>query len=232
MTAGSLLMACGGLLAAYLLGAVPFGYLAGRLRGIDIRTVGSGNIGATNVGRALGRPLGVAVFLLDTAKGYAAAGPLAWMVLDLGSLPADGLLRSCLGPLYALAVCAGHVWPVFLGWRGGRGVATAAGVLLALAPIPAVTGLVTWAALVAVFRYVSLASMIAAVVTAGLCVGLAAWKEKLTETWPTWCLTAALAVLIVIRHRANVGRLLRGQEPKIGRKPSAPAQQENAASGS
>ena len=223
MTTGALLVASGGLLAAYLLGAVPFGYLAGRLRGIDVRAVGSGNIGATNVARALGKPLGIAVFILDTAKGYAAAGPLAWLVLDLVSLPAEGLLRSVLAPLYALAVCAGHNWTVFLNFRGGRGVATAAGVLLALAPIPAVAGLACWAILAAVFRYVSLASMLAAVVTAGLCVGLAAWNEKLAETWPTWSLTAVLAALIIVRHRANIGRLLKGQEPKIGRKSAEPA---------
>jgi glycerol-3-phosphate acyltransferase PlsY len=230
---GAVLMAAGGLLAAYLLGSVPFGYLVGRLRGVDVRATGSGNIGATNVARACGRPWGVAVFILDAAKGYAAAGPLAWLVLNLMvGAPEESLLRSALGPLYALAVCAGHNWTVFLNFRGGRGVATAAGALVALAPIPAVAGLAVWAVLAAVFRYVSLASMVAAVATAGLCAGLAACNGKLAETWPVWGLTAVLAALIVVRHRANIGRLLKGQEPKIGRKPAAPPQQENAASGS
>jgi acyl phosphate:glycerol-3-phosphate acyltransferase len=214
---GALCLAAGGLLAAYLLGAVPFGYLAGRLRGIDVRAVGSGNIGATNVARALGKPWGIAVFLLDAGKGYVAAGPLAWLTLSLmAGAPAEGLLRSGLAPLYALAVSAGHNWPVFLGFRGGRGVATTAGALLAIATLPAAVGLATWAAMVAIFRYVSLASLVAALVTPGLCIALAARDGKLAATWPVWGLTVVLAVLIFLRHRANIGRLLRGQEPKIG----------------
>jgi glycerol-3-phosphate acyltransferase PlsY len=217
MTPGAWCLAAGGLVAAYLLGAIPFGYLAGKLRGIDVRKVGSGNIGATNVARALGKPWGIGVFVLDAGKGYAAVGPLAWLVLDLMvGAPAEGLLRTGLAPLYALAVSAGHNWPVFLGFRGGRGVATAAGALLALAPIPAVAGLAAWVALAAVFRYVSLASMIAGLIAAGLCVGLAAWNGKLAATWPVWGLTAVLAALIVVRHWANIVRLLRGAEPKIG----------------
>ncbi|HOX08287.1 MAG TPA: glycerol-3-phosphate 1-O-acyltransferase PlsY [Planctomycetota bacterium] len=216
---GALCLAAGGLVAAYLLGAIPFGYLAGRLRGIDVRTVGSGNIGATNVARALGRPWGIAVFLLDAGKGFAAAGPLTWMVLHfMTSALADGQFRNGLAPLYALAVSAGHNWPVFLGFRGGRGVATTAGALLALAWLPAVVGLATWAVMVAIFRYVSLASLVAALVTTGLCIALAVREGKLAATWPVWGLTAVLAVLIFVRHRANIGRLFRGEEPKIGAK--------------
>jgi len=214
---GALCLAAGGLVAAYLLGAVPFGYLAGRLRGIDVRTVGSGNIGATNVGRALGRPWGIAVFILDAGKGYAAAGPLAWLVLGLMTgAPDDSLLRSGLAPLCALAVCAGHVWPVFLGFRGGRGVATAAGAMLAMTLIPALIGLASWAVLVAVFRYVSLASILAVLVAVGTSVWLFARQDRLGREWPTWVLTAVIAILVVVRHRANLGRLLKGQEPKIG----------------
>jgi glycerol-3-phosphate acyltransferase PlsY len=228
-------MAAGGLIAAYLLGSVPFGYLAGRLRGIDIRTVGSGNIGATNVARACGKPLGIAVFILDAAKGCAAAGPSAWLVLRLGGIDPTSLLHNGLGPLYALAVCAGHVWPVFLGWRGGRGVATAAGALLAIAPLPALIGLATWAVLAAIFRYVSLASMVAAATTAGVSAGLSARGARLAQEWPVWGLCAALAVLIIVRHRANIRRLIRGEEPKIGSKPAEPEkgpQPEGESSGS
>lgn len=216
-------MAAGGLIAAYLVGSVPFGYLAGCLRGIDIRTVGSGNIGATNVMRACGKPLGIAVFILDLAKGYVAAGPLAWLVLDLGA--PDNLVGNGLGPLYALAVCAGHVWTVFLGFHGGRGVATAAGALLAIVWLPALIGLATWVILAAIFRYVSLASMVAAATTAGVSAGLSAKGGRLGQEWPVWGLCAALAVLIIVRHRANIGRLLKGQEPKIGSGPTEPSTQ-------
>jgi acyl phosphate:glycerol-3-phosphate acyltransferase len=218
---GALCLAAGGLVAAYLLGAVPFGYIVGRLRGIDVRTMGSGNIGATNVGRVLGRPWGIGVFILDAGKGFVAAGPLTWLVLDqMVGAPPDGLLRSGLAPLYALAVSLGHNWPVFLGFRGGRGVATTVGALLAIVPLPAVVGLATWAAMVAIFRYVSLASLVAALVTPGLCIALAARSGRLAATWPVWGLTLVLAVLIFVRHRANIGRLLRGEEPKIGAKGS------------
>ena len=225
-TTGAFLEAAGGLIAACLLGAIPFGYLAGRLRGIDVRTVGSGNIGATNVGRALGKPIGITVFMLDVAKGWAATGPLAWLVLRLGEVPQDTLFYHGLGPLYALAACAGHVWTPFLGWRGGRGVATALGALLAVAPLPGVIGLALWALLAAVFRYVSLASMIAVVATAGVAVWLAHKEGVLYTKWPVWGMTVALAGLIIVRHRANLGRLLKGQEPKIGRRPPAAGHQE------
>ncbi len=220
---GALLMAAGGLLAAYLLGAVPFGYIVARARGVDIRSVGSGNIGATNVGRACGRLWGVAVFVLDAGKGYLAAGPLAWLVLDLGSVPAGGLLRSGIGPLYAVAVFAGHVWPVFLGFRGGKGVATGAGAVGALAPVPLAAGLALWGVSLLVTRYVSVASMFGALGVAGICFARRWQAGRLSEEWPVWGLTAVLAVLVAVRHRSNIARLVRGQEPRLGRRKAAPA---------
>lgn len=227
MTTGATLMVAGAVIAAYLLGAIPFGYIIGRLHGIDIRKVGSGNIGATNVGRALGRPWAIVVFALDAAKGYAATGPLSWYLLgQLQSVPEDSLLRSGLAPIFAIAVSIGHNWPVFLGFRGGRGVATTAGALLAVAPLPAIIGLSTWAVMTAIFRYVSLASLVAATVTTGTAITFDAVKGRFASHWPVWGLTVVLAVLIFVRHRANIGRLLRGEEPKIGQK--KPADQASA----
>ncbi len=219
---GALLMAAGGGLAAYLLGSVPFGYMAARTKGVDIREVGSGNIGATNVGRACGRLWGVGVLLLDAGKGYAAAGPLAWLVLDLGSAPDGSLLRSGLGPLYAVSAFAGHVWPVFLGFKGGKGVATGAGALAALAPMPLAAGVAMWGVSLLLTRYMSIASMFGALGVAGVCVALAWRRARLAEDWPVWGLTVVRALAIISRHRSNIVRLARGQELKLGRKRSAP----------
>lgn len=213
---GALLLAAGGLLAAYLLGSVPFGYLIGRLRGVDVRAAGSGNIGATNVARLCGKGPAAAVLLLDAGKGLAAAGPLAWLILDLGSVPPESALRAVLPPLYALAVVAGHVWTAFLGFRGGRGVATAAGALTALAPLPVAIGLGAWALTLAVGRYISLASVAAALAVAAAAVGDAARRGALAREWPVWGLCLAVAALVVARHLPNMKRLARGQEPKLG----------------
>jgi len=217
-------MAGGGLLAAYLLGSVPFGYLVARARGVDIRAVGSGNIGATNVGRACGKALGALVFLLDAAKGFVAAGPLAWALLRLGLAPGDGLLAAGLGPLCAVAVFAGHAWPVFLGFRGGKGVATGAGAVAALAPISLAIGLGVWLVVLLVVRYMSLASMLGALATAGVRVGRSARAGELVRDWPLWGLVVLLALLVIVRHRANIGRLLRGEEHRLGRKRPAEAE--------
>src|SRR6476646_3090635 len=132
------------LVIAYLVGAIPFGWLIARSRGIDIFHAGSGNIGATNVGRVLGRKFGLLVFALDFAKG---AGP----VLVAGILPADVRdafeLPDALRVGAALAAFLGHLFPVYLGFRGGKGVATGAGVVLVLTPVPALAALLAWAAL-------------------------------------------------------------------------------------
>jgi len=222
---GALLLAAGGLVFAYLLGALPFGYLAARVKGVDIRAAGSGNIGATNVGRVCGRGWGAAVFALDAAKGFAAAGPLAWLVLRLGEVPTEGLLRAGLGPLYAAAVFSGHVWTVFLGFRGGKGVATGAGAILALEPVALAVGLGMWLCSIFLTRYVSVASMSAAVTVAGIAAARSLSAGRLGRDWPVWGLTALIAALVVLRHRANLGRLRRGEEPRVqfGSRRPAPA---------
>ncbi len=195
----------GALLAAYLLGAVPFGWLLAKgLRGVDLRTVGSGNIGATNAMRVLGRPLGLLAFLLDFAKGWA---PVALLGAD------DPVRQVWLG---AAAVC-GHVWPVYLRFRGGKAVATSFGALLAIDPwICAGAGL-AWLVTLALSRMVSLASILM-----GLAFPLVALARMGPGRygWEVPAASAVLFVLILVRHRANLGRILAGTEPRIGRRPA------------
>lgn len=203
------------LVVGYLLGAIPFGYVVARAKGIDIFAHGSGNIGATNVGRVLGRKYGILVFVLDLAKGAipaAAAGYLGGRLET--TLPAYGLDVGA-----GLAAFLGHLFPVYLGFRGGKGVATAAGVILVLLPGPAGGALLIWLGVVLATSYVSLASVSAA---AGL-VGLRLWltpepfgRDQIVLTG--FCLIAAL--LVLVRHHANLSRLARGTENRLKESPA------------
>lgn len=190
--------------AAYLAGSIPFGLLLGRLKQCDIRRHGSGNIGATNVTRVLGRPWGIACFVLDFAKGLA---PVLAVLLLVGRGPAPAVA--------AAAAVAGHVWPVFLKFRGGKGVATSIGALLALAPWSVLCAAALWALLFVLTRYVSVASLGAALAlpASGLVLHVAAGPVDLA----TRILLGAVAVLIVVRHRANIARLLCGREHRFSR---------------
>lgn len=199
--------------AAYLIGSVPFGYLLARfVRGLDIRTVGSGNIGATNVGRVMGRPWGILVFALDVLKGF-----LPIMAVETifrpGLVQLDlqpGLLAAAVG----LATVIGHNWPVFLRFRGGKGVATTCGVFLALFWQGVLISAGVWAVAAMVTRYVSLASMLAGV---ALLVSVFALREDpLGGSRYLTALAGLGAVMSVMRHRGNIQRLLRGAENKIG----------------
>jgi glycerol-3-phosphate acyltransferase PlsY len=192
-----------GLVAAYLIGAIPVGVLVARLAGgVDIRRHGSGNIGATNVLRTLGPAAGVLTLLGDVAKGYAAV----WVAGTLGGTPA------WVGP-GAVAAVAGNCWPVFLRFRGGKGVATGLGAFLAAAPWAVAPAAVVWAALAALTRLVSLAS-----IAACGSLAVAAWLA-----YPPAIALAAttVAAVIIVRHRANIQRLLAGTESRLGRR--APA---------
>jgi acyl phosphate:glycerol-3-phosphate acyltransferase len=194
---------------AYLVGAIPFGYVVARLRGVDIFTVGSGNIGATNVGRALGRKYGVLVFLLDFAKG-------ALPVLAATRLPLLGVEtpREWLGVAAGLAAFLGHLFPVYLGFKGGKGVATGAGVVLVLVPYAALAALAAWLAVVISSRYVSVASVVAAVVLVGFQIIFAPQPWSGPEFVVTlFCVLAAL--LVVVRHRSNLRRLWCGSEHQL-----------------
>lgn len=200
------------LAASYLLGAVPFGYLIARSRGVDILHQGSGNIGATNVGRVLGRPFGILVFVLDFAKG---AVPVAVAKLLGPEWPevADGLGADGLPVLAGLAAFLGHMFPVYLRFKGGKGVATGAGVVTVLLPGPAAGALATWAAVVLGTGYVSLASLVASLALCGFrLVAPHPWSEA-NRVLTIFCFVAA--GLVFLRHRANIGRLWHGTESRV-----------------
>jgi glycerol-3-phosphate acyltransferase PlsY len=183
---------------AYLLGSVPFGYLLTRFAtGKDVREAGSGNIGATNVMRTAGRELGVATLALDIAKGYVAVW-IAGMLTQNN----EGWMANA-----ALAVMAGHAFPVFLGFKGGKTVATFIGAFARLTPVPLLAALLVFVVVVAVTRYISAGSMIAAAT-----FPLGVWI--ILHPSPTVVLAAIISAgFIVYRHRANVQRIREGTEP-------------------
>lgn len=193
---------------AYLLGSIPFGYLVVRLSGGgDVRGTGSGGTGATNVTRRAGKWAGVLTLLLDTLKGAAA-------VLIARGVLTDGLDVSWWVAASALAVVGGHVFPVWLGFRGGKGVATGLGVYLVLAPLAVLCALFVFVIIVWATRYISLGS-----ITAAALIPIAVWLLSLRGTGEDKLplLTAATVggALIIFMHRANIGRLLRGEENKL-----------------
>ena len=199
-----------GAAAAYLLGSIPFGFLVARTRGIDIQSVGSGNIGATNVFRSVGKGAGVFTFACDFLKGL-----LPTLVLPLAF--ASSLSPSQVPVLRVTAgflAIAGHNWPIFLRFKGGKGIATSAGALVGIAPAAIVCGLATWLAVCALTRYVSLASIAAAAVVAA-----AAWTLRFTVSPQNGLLVPValtiLAGVAVWRHHSNISRLLAGTEPTI-----------------
>ncbi len=188
------------LVASYLLGAVPTSYLVGRwARGIDLRREGSGNLGATNAFRVLGWRLAVPVLIVDLLKGWIPAFSFArWTEADAGWALAFGA-----------AAIIGHVFSIYMRFRGGKGVATSGGVFLALAPWAALAGVAVWALLVALTRIVSLASIVAALV-----VPLVVWMTQ--GAGAVLWLSAGLMVFVIYAHRANIHRLLRGEEHRFG----------------
>jgi acyl phosphate:glycerol-3-phosphate acyltransferase len=198
------------MVAAYLIGSIPTAYLAGRANGVDLRTVGSGNLGATNVFRTLGWKWGLLVYVVDLLKGVA---PVLWLP-GLASLEGGWPW----GVVFGVIAILGHVRPVFLlGRGGGKGVATASGVFLALAPIPAVCALLAFTVSVAITRYVSLGSLVGAVV---LPIALFMQERRLS---PLVMVSALVAAFVFWTHRENIGRLRRGEERRVGRSGAARA---------
>jgi glycerol-3-phosphate acyltransferase PlsY len=188
------------LTAGYLLGSVPFSYLVARFFGVaDVREVGSGNVGATNVMRAAGKTAGLLAFALDALKG-AAAAVLARNLSPEGSIPA----------LAAVAAILGHMFPVWLSFRGGKGVATGGGAFLPLCPAAAVGGFAAFVVVTLLTRYVSLGSCAGAVTLAALAFVLGAPRAV------SWC-AAGAAALIVWKHRGNLARIAAGTERTLGK---------------
>lgn len=194
------------LITSYLLGSVPTGFLLVKWRnGTDIRTVGSGNIGATNVSRVLGRNWGIFCFALDFLKGFAAACGLTF--LFFGSGPEADTPRM----LATVAVVSGHNWPCFLRFRGGKGMATAAGALLGMVPWVVLSCVGVWVVVILPFRMVSLSSIVASAV-----LPLFMWLYGKPFSYIVF--GAVLAGLSLYRHRANIKRILSGTEYKIGQR--------------
>ena len=195
----------------YLLGSCPNGYLVSRARGVDIRKQGSGNIGATNVLRVMGKKWGYLVFALDTLKGFVAVRLAFVVALALAPLTTQ---REIIGIAGGLACILGHTFPVWLGFRGGKGVATSAGVLLGLMPIAVVSVFAVWLILFQATRYVSVASIAAA---AALPVFVMLYlRLKMLTGASLLPFSILIAGVVIWRHRSNMKRLLRGKEQRFG----------------
>ncbi len=184
-------------MAGYAIGSVPFGYLAARRRGVDLRKSGSGNVGAANAYRTSGLGLGVAIMLVDVAKGAGAVIVAEWLAAGMADPVAAGI-----------AAILGHVYPPWLGFRGGKGVATATGVFVLLAPLATMIAAVAFLVTVWWTRYVSLGSIIASVVLAG--------SAAITDGPPAVIGAVIAAAIILQRHRGNLARLMAGTERRLG----------------
>ena len=197
------------LVLSYLSGSIPFAAIAGKLRGVDLRKHGSGNLGATNVFRVLGWKIGIAVFLADALKG---ALPVLFLPPRIVS-PRDAVVWAI---ACGIAAIAGHVRPIFLGLRrGGKGVATAAGVFFALAPIPMAITFAVFVGVVLGTGYVSLGSLISAVVLPVLLL------VTLGPRAPLFVVSIVIALFVFWTHRANIARLRRGEEHRFGKRDRA-----------
>ncbi len=225
------------IVGAYLIGSIPFGVLIARSRGVNIRLHGSRNIGATNVARVLGRRLGMVTFGLDMAKGAVPVLVTGAVAGVLGARPANPnpgvhVLTTAQLWLWLAVACAavlGHMYSPFLGFRGGKGVATGFGALVAMwevLTIPALVAIVVWYGTLRMTRYISVASM-AAALSLPVCYVLSVLPRDALEqpashslnqiaaASPALIVTVAMAVLVLYTHRANIGRLRRGEEPKV-----------------
>jgi len=196
-----------GLTCSYFIGSISFGFLIAKyIKGVDVRKIGSGNPGATNVSRAIGKPYGIAVYVLDMLKGFLPVFAADRLFGGQGS----GLLPILCG----VGVICGHTFPIFLGFKGGKAAATGSGVFLWLATIPLLIALTVWLITVAISRYVSLGSILSSIAVFVSVIVLG--KDPFGQGLYLTLFSLFIAVLLTIRHRSNIKRLLNGTESKIG----------------
>jgi glycerol-3-phosphate acyltransferase PlsY len=186
------------ILGAYFIGGIPFGYLIAKSKGIDLRQVGSGNIGATNTSRVLGKKYGIIVYILDFLKGFIPT----WIAVKLYGL------NSSITALVGLATILGHCFSPYMGFKGGKGVATASGVLFAISYILGFIALVIWFIICKITKYVSLASILTALIS----IYIAGMMHM--PLWAIILITLA-ACIILVRHSSNIERLFKGEENKV-----------------
>ncbi len=196
--------------AAYVLGSIPTGFLAAKLRGMDLRAIGSGNIGATNAMRALGKPAGIAVLLLDILKGFAAAQWLPLLILNWSNPPGNGM--ETLQIVAGIFAVLGHNYTCWLKFKGGKGVATTAGVYVALAPWALLIAQAVFLLALLLTRYVSVGSISAAVALPAAVWGMPPRHLLLG------IVTTALGAMVIYKHKSNIQRLRAGNENRLGRK--------------
>ncbi len=204
------------IIGAYLLGSIPFGLLIAKAHGKDLRSIGSGNIGATNVSRALGRKWAYVCFALDVLKGM-----VPMLVIMFIAKPA-GVVMLLLWLLVGCAAILGHIFPIYLKFKGGKGVATSFGIALGLWPyytIGALFAIVTWVVVVLIWRYVSLASIVGSVIFPVVLILAIILKPDwdFYSLWPLLVAATAIPLMVIIRHRENIQRLLAGTESKISK---------------
>lgn len=197
-------------LLAYVIGATPFGFLAGKSRGIDIRDHGSGNIGATNVLRTLGKPIGITVLILDVLKGMVPVLIAMWAGKD-----------TLVQIVTAVAAIMGHNYTFWLGFKGGKGIATTGGALLPIMPIAILSAIALWIVSLKLTRYVSVASIVAALTIPIVLV----IRYLISGEWniPVLSLGLFVCILAIWKHRANIGRLRRGEENRFGKRSTKPS---------
>jgi acyl phosphate:glycerol-3-phosphate acyltransferase len=191
---------------AYLLGSIPFSFILGKaMKGIDIRTTGSRNVGATNLMRCAGKFPGISALLLDVSKGIIAVTFVANIFYRQDLLIGEHFFKIIIG-LFAVM---GHVWTVFLGFKGGKGVATTIGVLAGLSPLAVASGIFVWLVFIAIFKYVSLSSI-------AMSVAMPAVMLFLGEPVEYIVLSFTLCVIIICRHYGNIMRIIKATEPRLG----------------
>ena len=213
VSAASMLTLALVVIISYLFGSIPAGYVAGRIAGVDIRKSGSGNIGATNVTRILGKSYGYPVFAVDFLKGLAAVR-VSILIATHAQFPRTS--TELIGIIAAVSCVIGHAFPIWLRFKGGKGVATSAGSLFGLMPIAVLIGAAVWIIIFQVTRYVSVASIMAAVALPIIIFIMISLNQ--THATALLYFSICLAVVVVLRHRSNLSRLARGTEPRFKRK--------------